>query len=74
MIGAITAGLMATAAESGRVCGRLAGSAERFRRNFHDLERMGNALSPLERFVFSLVLANSSGQSRPSGALRQHRT
>jgi hypothetical protein len=74
IIGAITAGLVATAAEAGPVCGRLARSAERFRQNFQDLERSGNSLSPVERFVFSLVLANSSGQSRPSGAMSEHRT
>jgi hypothetical protein len=40
------------------VC-RVIGSAEKFARCFRDLPRTGIALSPAERFVFSLVLTNA---------------
>jgi hypothetical protein len=39
--------------------GRLVSSAQSFQQHFRDLNKAGNSLSPIERLVFSLVMANS---------------
>jgi hypothetical protein len=38
---------------------RVLSSAQNFERYFRDLNQAGNSLSPIERFVFSLMLANT---------------
>jgi hypothetical protein len=38
---------------------RIATSQQSFREYFRDLNQSGNSLNPVERVVFSLVLANS---------------
>ena len=38
---------------------RLVTSRQNFQQYFRDLNPAGNSLNPVERFVFSLVLANS---------------
>ena len=48
---------------------RLAASAQSFQRYFHDLKGAGNSVSPVERFVFSLVLATAD--SHPAAAERR---
>jgi hypothetical protein len=48
---------------------RLATSAQSFQRYFRDLKGAGNSVSPVERFVFSLVLATAD--SHPPAAERR---
>ena len=55
----MTVGLMATAVRNAPVYGRLVSSAQNFQHYFQDLKGAGASLSPVERFVFSLVLANT---------------
>jgi len=38
---------------------RLATSRQNFQEYFRDLDQAGSSLNPVERFVFSLVLANT---------------
>ena len=45
--------------------GRIATSRQNFQEYFQDLNQSGNSLNPVERVVFSLVLANSD-VSNPS--------
>jgi hypothetical protein len=59
IIGILTVGLMATAFRSAPAYGRLVSSAQSFQHYFQDLKGAGASLSPVERFVFSLVLANT---------------
>jgi hypothetical protein len=59
IIGILTVGLMATAVRNAPVYGRLASSAQSFQHYFQDLEGAGASLNPVERFVFSLILANT---------------
>jgi hypothetical protein len=42
---------------------RVATSSRNFQQYFRDLDPAGSSLNPIERFVFSLVLANS--ETRP---------
>ncbi len=46
---------------------RIVASAQRIQQSFRELETSGSSLSTVERFVFSLVLANS-GADRPQPA------
>jgi len=50
--------ILTTAAGLPSYC-RLAASARSFQFYFHDLKQGAASLSPVERFVFSLVLANT---------------
>ena len=59
IIGILTVGLMAAAFRSAPAYGRLVSSAHSFQHYFQDLKGAGASLSPVERFVFSLVLANT---------------
>jgi hypothetical protein len=59
IIGILTVGLMATAVRNAPVYSRLVSSAQSFQHYFQDLKGAGASLSPVERFVFSLVLANT---------------
>jgi hypothetical protein len=43
---------------------RVAAQAKNFQQRFEDLKGAGNAISPFERFVFSLALA---GAGQPDG-------
>ena len=58
-------GLLATALMIGAVTpsyySRFVTSRQNFQQYFRDLDLAGNSLNPVERFVFSLVLANSDG-------------
>jgi hypothetical protein len=64
IIGILALGLAATAAETTPGLCRLVSSAQNFQYHFQDLKRSGGTLSPIERFVFSLVLANSGPGQR----------
>jgi hypothetical protein len=46
------------------LCHRMAASAKNFQQSFRDLKVAGDSLSPLQRLVFSLVLA---GTNTPQG-------
>ena len=59
IIGVMALGLTVTALSTTPVYGRLVTSARSFRHYFQDLNRGGNSLSPIERVVFSLVLAHA---------------
>ncbi len=43
---------------------RIATSLRNFQEYFRDLDQTGNSLNPVERFVFSLVLAHTDARSR----------
>jgi len=60
IIGALALGLMAAALPR-PVSGHLVCSARSFQQYFRDLNGSGNSLSPLERLVFSLVMAAKPG-------------
>jgi len=52
-------GLAATTARTTPAISRLVSSARVVRQNFKNLENSDVRLSPVERFVYSLVLANT---------------
>lgn len=52
-------GLTVTAVHTAPVYCRIASSTRNFQQYFRDLKQAGSSLSPIERFVFSLVLAHS---------------
>jgi len=54
---AVVIGLLATTGRTVPAYGRVVSSAARFHQYFSDLKQ-ARTMSPLERFVFSLVLAN----------------
>jgi hypothetical protein len=59
IIAILTVGLTATAVRNAPVYGRLVSSAQSFQHYFQDLKGAGASLSPVERFVFSLILTNT---------------
>ena len=59
IVAILTVGIMATAFRNAPAYGRLVSSAQNFQHYFQDLKGAGASLSPVERFVFSLVLANT---------------
>jgi hypothetical protein len=59
IIGVVVLGLTATTVATTPVYCRAVSSARSFERYFRDLNHAGNSLSPIERFVFSLVLSNT---------------
>ena len=52
---------------------RIISSAKTFQENFETLGGSRTTLNPVERFVFSLLLANRKNQT-PSGGAADHRT
>jgi hypothetical protein len=75
IIGILTVGLMATAFRSAPAYGRLVSSAQNFQHYFQDLKGAGASLSPVERFVFSLVLANTrTPRPEQPGTAQERRT
>jgi hypothetical protein len=67
IIGTITLGLTLTAARTSAYC-RVLMSAHSFQHYFHDLKQADDSLNPLQRIVFSLVLANG----HPSEEIQHH--
>jgi hypothetical protein len=59
IIGMLAAALTAGSRPASPALGRLIHSAQNFRHYFKDLKQGDTSLNPVERFVFSLVLANS---------------
>jgi hypothetical protein len=74
IIGVLTAALTATAVRTTPAYDKLASSAANFRHYFRDLKGAGNSLSPVERFVFSLVLANAKPQPENEPSAHSPRT
>jgi hypothetical protein len=75
IIGVLAAGMAISAAYSSPVYTRLASSAHIFQQSFRDLEEAGESLSPVERFVLSLILANSKApQADSPSVVPRHRT
>jgi hypothetical protein len=58
IIGMLAAGLMFTAAFAAPGYGRIVSSAQSFQHCFRAMQSTGRSLGPIERFVYSLVLAN----------------
>jgi hypothetical protein len=57
------------------MCGKLTTSARTFQRYVARLRTSGDSLSPIERLVFSLILANSdSSQNRTPDTAPQRRS
>ena len=52
-------GLTVTAVHTSPAYCRIVSSAQKFQQYCRDLKQAGTSLNPIERFVFSLVLANS---------------
>ena len=65
IIGILALGLLATAASTSPSYARLVYSAHSFRHYFKDLNSAGDSLNPIERFVFSLVMANTKAAPAP---------
>ena len=62
------------AQSTGAYC-RIVNHAQNFQRYYHDLQEGQSSLSPIERLVFSLVLANSkSPEQTVTGAMPQGHT
>jgi hypothetical protein len=59
IIGTMALGLAFAAVHGSPAYGRVASSARSFRHYFHDLQGADSNLNPVERFVFSLMLANT---------------
>jgi hypothetical protein len=75
IIAIMALGLTAGAVHTSPVFTRLVSSAESFRYYYQDLKQAGTSMSPMERFVFSLVMANSkASQTQNQSATPQHRT
>ncbi|MDE3166815.1 MAG: hypothetical protein KGN36_13500 [Acidobacteriota bacterium] len=64
IIGTLAAILLGNAVQSTGAYSRIANSAQNFQRYYRDLQEGQNSLSPIERVVFSLVLANSKSPER----------
>lgn len=59
-IGAMTVAMAFAAIHGSPAYGRAANSARNFRHYFIDLKSADGSLNPLQRFVFSLMLTNST--------------
>ena len=64
MVAVLAAALMAGGARNSALVNRIVSSARAFQHNFCDLKNCSNALSPVERFVFSLALTSTGERSR----------
>ena len=75
IIGVVALGLTAMVARTTPLFGALATSTRTFERYVNRLKNTGDSLSPIERVVFSLILANGdSTHSRTQGTAPQRRT
>jgi hypothetical protein len=71
----VAAGLTVTAVHTSPAYSRIVSSTQSFRQYFKELKGAGNSLNPIERFVFSLVLANTKApQPEQQGTAPAHRT
>ena len=60
IIGILAVGLAAGAVRTSPAVGRFVSSAQSFHQHFRELKDSGSSLSPIERVVFSLILANTA--------------
>jgi len=74
IIGILAAGLVATAVHGSPGYARLQSSVQNFQHYFHALKSSGTSLSPMERFVFSLVLAKTKPAQEIQSTASQHRS
>jgi hypothetical protein len=69
----MTVGLTASALYSSPGIGRVVSSAQSFRYYYRDLKQAGASMSPIERIVFSLVLAKPKAPQNQCN-VAEHRT
>ena len=77
IIAILALGLTATLAGTSPAVGRFVTSARDFQRNCREWKNSGGSLSPVERFVFSLILANTKtphASTQAPGAAPERRT
>jgi hypothetical protein len=75
IIGIMALGLTAGAVHTSPLFGRFVSSAQSFQSYYRNLKQAGASMSPIERFVFSLVLANPKApQAQIQGVPPKHRT
>lgn len=75
IVAILALGLTAGAVHTSPVFGRFVSSAQSFQHYYRDLKQAGASMGPVERFVFSLVLANPKApQVEHQGAAPEHRT
>lgn len=60
IIGIMALGLTASAARTSPAVGRFVSSAQSFQQHFRELKNSGSSMSAVERFVFSLILADTA--------------
>jgi hypothetical protein len=65
IIGILAAGLALTAAVDTSGYSRIVTSARSFRHYFHAMQSTVGSLGPVERFVYSVVLASSQSEQSP---------
>ena len=68
IIGIVAAGLAMAAAQGSPAYGKFVSSAHNFERYFHALKTSGSLANPVERFLFSLILANAKPSHTESQA------
>ena len=73
IIAIMALGLTASAVHTSPVICRVVSSAKSFRFYYRDLKQAGTTMSPIERFVFSLVLANPKAP-QSQGIAPEHRS
>lgn len=66
----MAAGLMTVTARTAPSYCRWLASAHSFRETFQTLDHTRTALNPVERFLFSLMLANTKAQPEEKGAAK----
>jgi len=75
IIGIMAVGITAGAVHTSPVFGRFVSSAHSFQSYYRDLKQANSSMSPIERFVLSLVLANPNAtQTQIQGAPPAHRS
>jgi hypothetical protein len=75
IIAILVLGLTAGTVHTSPVLYRFVSSAQSFQHYYRDLKDAGTSMSPIERFVFSLVLANpKTPQAQIQSATPEHRT
>jgi hypothetical protein len=66
IIAIMALGLTASAARTSPAVGRFVSSAQSFQQHFRELKNSGSSMSPIERLVFSLILANTASALAPA--------
>jgi hypothetical protein len=75
IIAIMVLGLTAGAVHTSPVFDRFVSSAQSFQSYYRDLKQAGTSMSPIERFVFSLVFATpKTPHAQIQGAAPEHRT